>query len=933
MNLIAQFEPSHHVLTTSEGLGSNTIYDIKQLPSGEMIIGHEKGLSLFNGYKVVPFTGKQGSPLRNIVPLDDSRILVSNFVDQFFIASKDSLKVVPVNDDFEKEFNYSTYYKTGASVYRVNYSKIIQIDFSEQLTQQLVFQMNENENIYSYCPVDDKKSYIRTNKNVYRFDHESHQTIPVLKEDGIPKFLFTFEDDTYLFNATENELCRLEDDLYQKRSLEEFNGLDKVTWFFETSERYLLIGTFGGLYVYDSSFDFVGKYYEGYQISCITETSEGEIWLGTLNDGVFRIPDLSHAFILNRGSILESKEKISNVFVSKEGAFTIGTFDGRLIQLDAEGKEEWSFDFQLTDEIQGLLVEDSIYVFCKNLNTLDLNHKRGTTYPLIFPIKDLVKVEDEFYYATSLGIVHSNKHGKIEQAIFREYWIRDVEFFSPYLLAASSGGILVIDTSSNALMNEKLYTPEEQIILFNGRNLKKIHDNYYFISDDGIYRLFPNGLERVWDYLTEGIVGFTIIDEACYLTDGKDVKIVTEGGVEVLDASKGLIGDDIQKLDQSQGRLLVIGKEQVQCFALPVIKNKVQPVVRYELLEGSFTGNAQGLVSDYVQNALVIQFSVLPNIKSQGKNQLFYRFVELQSDWQILTADQEYILKEERLPYGTYTLEYFVKNEDGMTSNIQEITLTINPPYYLRWWFLLLVLCLVLTVIFIAYKWRISVIKRNNFREMEREKLKIAALQSELKALRSQMNPHFIFNTLGVIQSKILNDDSKGAYNNLSTFSKLLRQALLFTEKEFITLKDELDFIENYVKLEQARMSEPFSFELVLNPEIDLNLTFPSLLTQPFVENAIRHGLMHKTNARKILKMELVGSNTDFKLIVTDNGVGRKRSKEINETLRKNHTSFATQAMNSRVEMINQSQTYQWSVRIQDLTEGTSVIIHQKRTK
>src|SRR5690606_30901875 len=115
-------------------------------------------------------------------------------------------------------------------------------------------------------------------------------------------------------------------------------------------------------------------------------------------------------------------------------------------------------------------------------------------------------------------------------------------------------------------------------------------------------------------------------------------------------------------------------------------------------------------------------------------------------------------------------------------------------------------------------------------------------ISSELKALRSQINPHFIFNSLSVIQTKILENKSESAYHNLNAFSKLLRQSLEYTSKEWISLKDELEFLQNYIKLENERFNNEIEFELNLDFEGDLSkLMFPSFLTQPFVENAFRH--------------------------------------------------------------------------------------------
>jgi LytS/YehU family sensor histidine kinase len=165
--------------------------------------------------------------------------------------------------------------------------------------------------------------------------------------------------------------------------------------------------------------------------------------------------------------------------------------------------------------------------------------------------------------------------------------------------------------------------------------------------------------------------------------------------------------------------------------------------------------------------------------------------------------------------------------------------------------------------------------------EIELLQNKQKALESRLQSLRLQMNPHFLFNALNSVQQMILANEEMVATKYLSRFSKLLRAILVHSDKESITLRKELEILKLYIELESIRFKESFHYEIVCDKNIDTDeVKVPTLLIQPFVENAIWHGLMHKESNRK-LKLEFGEENDRMHCIIEDNGVGRKKSQEL----------------------------------------------------
>jgi tetratricopeptide (TPR) repeat protein len=225
---------------------------------------------------------------------------------------------------------------------------------------------------------------------------------------------------------------------------------------------------------------------------------------------------------------------------------------------------------------------------------------------------------------------------------------------------------------------------------------------------------------------------------------------------------------------------------------------------------------------------------------------------------------------------------------------------------------LILFFVLSLTTIYILFN-RFKIKKQNDYLKIkliETEKTLLAekkASQSELKAFKSQMNPHFFYNALNTIQSYILSNDKKLAINYLSKFSSLTRSILEMTERETIPISDEIKTLELYLDIEKARFNEDFEFEIKTENIDDIELTkIPSMFLQPYVENAIKHGLLHKEGLKK-LNIDFKIKNNALFISIDDNGIGREKSGALNAIKNKNHQSFATDAMEKRIDILNKT--------------------------
>ena len=207
--------------------------------------------------------------------------------------------------------------------------------------------------------------------------------------------------------------------------------------------------------------------------------------------------------------------------------------------------------------------------------------------------------------------------------------------------------------------------------------------------------------------------------------------------------------------------------------------------------------------------------------------------------------------------------------------------------------------------------------------------------ESQLMALRAQMNPHFVFNCLNSIQECIVTQKYGEASKYLNKFSKLFRMVLNNSGKNLVSLQEEKEVLELYLELEQMRFEKSFSYELIVDEELEIEDTLiPSMLLQPYVENALWHGLMHKEGDRHLLIKFTRLNDETFQCTIQDNGIGRQRSYELKaqQSKAKRHESKGLKISKDRIEVL-QKQGHHATLSIMDNYDssgraaGTEVII------
>lgn len=306
----------------------------------------------------------------------------------------------------------------------------------------------------------------------------------------------------------------------------------------------------------------------------------------------------------------------------------------------------------------------------------------------------------------------------------------------------------------------------------------------------------------------------------------------------------------------------------------------------------------------YQQNSITFHFESVNDL-SPDQTVFRYRLQGLNSTWTPFTNDPKAVFTA--LPAGHYKLQIEYYNRiDNLKVGNYEYAFSIATPYYKTWWFITFIVLIALSVIWILYRSRIREIRRQEHQNSELQK---ELANTEMKALQAQMKPHFIFNAINSIQTYILDNDTDQALYYLTMFSKLIRKTLENASKEFITLSEELEYLRSYIELEKMRFEGLFSFNEMIHPHIiPESILIPPMIIQPFVENAIKHGLRNKKKDGSLIIEVLPVESVGYKISIKDNGVGRGFSSSHNAGILSNHQSKGTQIVSDRITLLNEKQ-------------------------
>lgn len=328
------------------------------------------------------------------------------------------------------------------------------------------------------------------------------------------------------------------------------------------------------------------------------------------------------------------------------------------------------------------------------------------------------------------------------------------------------------------------------------------------------------------------------------------------------------------------------------------------------------------------ENFIQLEFAALM-FNNSNQNNYAYMLEGIDKDWN--NVGNRNVATYAGLPSGKYIFKVKAANNDGVWSKELILKINIKPIFYKSWWFIILAILFFASLLYAYNRMRIRQVKKE---EILKANFQQQIASTEMKALRAQMNPHFIFNSLNSIQKYILQNDHFAASQYLTKFSRLIRLILDHSNQNNILLSSELDLLKLYIEMESLRFDDKFNYDIHVAENVHAEtIEIPSMLIQPYVENAIWHGLLHKdTKGHLLVHFE---KSNDNKLVVTikDDGIGRAKAAALKSKQVLKKKSYGMQITEDRIDIINRTQLIHTTCHIKDIKDemgnalGTEVVL------
>ena len=909
---------------TREGLPSSEAYEIIQDKSGNMWFSTDAGVSRFNGYEFENFSTNDG--------------LTDNTVFHMYEDFKGRIWFLTLNHllcYFENETITAYKYNHKLPDFAENnHIRSISIDSNETLT--FVNRRFGIGSITKYGVFDYQSTIEATHGEIGYYQDGPDLLVYGLqssnKGNSVDLFHFSNQTDSFDFGA------KYKHSLYQ----------------FQISDQEFLFTVFGYIgHKTKNGFDIKKLTSRNHCITTVCVDSQGRVWVAFFGKGIKIYKNIDDA--LNRAQTLEKifgDKNISNVYEDNSGGIWIAVQNSGIYYIPNTNIVVQTLgDDELTNRVSSLnkTEEGVMSVTTSNRKVFELNSEQLSKSPAsslhslqYFDALNFIEKKNgvDLSYATriittqnGLTISSSKWHLTIEKGEHKIY--ANFELRLSQVLEDRDGTIWIATNSGLfKYENRQLIKMSFKSYLFDSRieDIHQLKDGTLVFASKSQGVIFWKGDKITniteFDGLTSNIVKHLFID------DDEIIWASTPNGLnrlvklrnnryDILKITEhhGLPSREVNAVNGVGNMIWVATNDGIAIFNKKDIKRNLRtPILRIDaiLINDKKVELQSSYALVYHHNHVQINFTGI-SFQSQGKSLYRYRMIGISDDWIVSEARN---VNYYSLMDGSYLFEIQSANEDGVWSKSKKIRFKIAPPFWKTWWFISIIGFFAITFIIIVF--RIKAIKIEKKQEQIRllDKEKLLRINSELKALRSQMNPHFTFNTLSAIQRAVNHSDKETASKYIGSFADLIRKVLDNSTFSYIILHEELAMIQLYAELEQFRFSNKFSFELEIEIEDQLDTSYykiPSMVIQPYIENAILHGLSTAQNKNGLLKLQISSDDNFIYIIISDNGIGRKKAIELKNKKGLIHNSIAMKNTEERIELYRKGTGKEYSIEIEDL--------------
>ncbi|SNA64720.1 sensor histidine kinase [Flavobacterium psychrophilum] len=902
-------------LSEADGLGHNSCWDISQDTDGNMwFASYGGGISKYDGKKFTPFISKDGlaaDKTRKLFPFKNN-IYVGTEQGISIIDVKTNKIVTPKVPKAKEDFICINFFVYKNEVYFVSvFDGIFKIDESSTIPKVVPVYSGKN----FYGALLDKNDLLLSREGFIEKINIKNLLNANYKANRFgTSFVFQYAkvQDSLIFAAADGVynpdggLYKIENDKMINVSNQfEIDSKIILNVVYDTLRNVLYVGS-NDKGIYEIRLDATIKYEDFKNLSIVD----------------FEFLDQSKFVLHNKGlSILNSSDKITNTILLNEFKnFQTNYFQNNRKKLNTIYRESHDFElnfnikaneivfYELVKNKKSIWIGSNLGVFEINSKGKIINYipkhslKIGFTsdnkfietityagvhvYDNVYQLQGkhyskfdnktpqfIVKIlnnKDKTYLISVFNGLFVHQNGKFKSYLFENIWkekkIKHIVINNKgqLVLAAEFGTVFIVDDSKKFKI---LKTISKKEIIGNSINFLECYKDYIFIGTEKGVNIYHNGKIRLIDKeqgLKDCIFKTSQIFE-------NELWLGTQNGFYKLN------------LDKLLSKQKTVEKVVIQSI---LINNQsfVGTNSRW------FTFNSNELTTDYKNNSFSIDF--IP-VGHPFPNKLKFRYrLNSKNNWSPYTDKPTVFLSY--LPYGKYHLEIEILDlNSGETKQFKVLNLVITPPFWLTWWFAIIVFSVLSALVFV-------VVKRKKKSAEEKALINQRIAETKLEALKSQMNPHFTFNAMNTIQDFIISNDIDNSLNFVSELAKLMRLTLDNSTKKTITLQEEISFLKNYIFIENTRFGNKIKVNLKVESNINAQeIEVPTMLLQPFIENVFVHAFnAEHLNPTIDILFQLKETNI-LECYIKDNGKGKASFNKV-----KLHQSKALLLAEERLRLI-----------------------------
>ena len=886
----AQTQYKSFRFTTDDGLPSNIIYSIAEDNKHNIVLGTDNGFSVFNGNDFKNYNVKDGlnNPYIVSVCSDKNTIWLINYGGRLQRFENNKIKSTPI---------FST-----------NKNDIISFKNNIFLSTQQNRHLNKT---YDFVQIDKSNFKIEPKQNV----EKPNRIAPaILMQNGLE---IVFKND---FVTYKNYKFKLPDAI---------KFIHKII--FRSNDVFILDDDF--LYILDFDGNILSKIKLPANLSAnaifrydfITDQSEN-CWLSIQNQGLFVLKNNVFAPI-NETLGLKKQDNINFLLLDSSGKIWIATNEKGLICIPStlietillKNADNYFTGFATTLDQQSMFFSSRFDLYSINKNDKIQFLEKSKSEIILnnfdnIPIYNTIEKQNNIW----------NKKHKLLKICGRQIIEKNGE--NNFITLNRGGAINIIKPNSLNVIVNKIAVKEKI------KSVEKHNNEYYFNNGQEIdIRTFDNKFiyrKRKLKFKINGFIeDFTFIDDTMLIAANNAVyKVFNEKIIDSITKINNIKLDNVRRIKQIESDVYLCAGNGL----FKISKNGNRVLNKYNFLPTNdvynvanfhnniFVATNAGLVKinqEFVNNkSKKPTFEIVSNNKIISKLEIandqesaaielniqnFYatenQIIHYKIDNSTWIQTKTKTINFQSIASGNHKVQIRVKdvNSDWET---QILSVYKEYPFYLKWWFFMVVALF----IFMIYKYQIKKINQKKTQEIATNNQIIELRQNALSAM---MNPHFIFNSLSAGQYFINSNQLEKSSEHVGKLARLVRLFLSQSSQSFISISDEIKRLKLYVELEQVRFND-FDFELNIDPEIDILLTkIPNMIVQPFIENAILHGISGPNISNGKIELNFSLKNDIITIEVIDNGFGIDVNKPKND----NHISKGIAIIEERLLILKQS--------------------------